>query len=272
MTAGTGEPVAAGFTAIVLAGDRGPDDPLLKDSGVGCKAMIEIDGEPMVLRVLGALSRSHQVAHRLLSGPASACVEKSPALSRMIAASEIDWLEPQPSPSSSAYAAMTRADDRYPTLITTADHPLLTPEIVDRFCAESRAHAADVTVGLCRYELIVADFPDIRKTVLKFRDGNYCGCNLFAFLTPASRRLADSWRQVESQRKNPLRVIRLLGWVAVLRYLSGTLSLQAALELLSRKLNLRIRAVELPFAEAAVDVDSIADRVLVQQRLAKNKQ
>jgi hypothetical protein len=70
---------------------------------------------------------------------------------------------------------------------------------------------------------------------------------------------------VESERKNPLRVIRILGWVAVFRYLIGRLSLQEALDRISRRLEFKAGAVILPFAEAAVDVDSVRDWELVQR-------
>ena len=76
-------------------------------------------------------------------------------------------------------------------------------------------------------------------------------------------------RSYYAQRKNPVRVIRILGWGAVIRYLLGRLTLQNALESLSRRLHLRLGAVILPFAEAAVDIDSIADHDIVQKKLSQ---
>ena len=40
------------FTAIVLAGDRVPGDPVARAAGVPCKALAPVGGVPMVLRVL----------------------------------------------------------------------------------------------------------------------------------------------------------------------------------------------------------------------------
>ena len=256
------------FTAVVLAGDRGPDDPLVQASGAACKALVEIDGKPMVLRVLETLSQSSHVEQRILSGPRQEYLQTQPVLEQQIANKDLDWYPPQPTPSTSASKVMQNIASQHPILITTADHPLLTPEIVNRFCEESQSQDLDVAVGLCEYERIKLAFPGIRKTVLKFSDGNYCGCNLFIFLTDDARRLADTWRQVESERKNPLRIIRMLGWLSVIRYLTGTLTLNSALGALSQKLGLRIGAVILPYPEAAVDVDSVADRIIVQKKLA----
>lgn len=257
------------FIAVVLAGDRGPDDPLVQATGAACKALVEIDGQPMVLRVVKTLGLSGYVTQRILSGPPEEFLHGQPALTQLIADKQLAWKPPQATPSTSAAQAINNTDRQQPILITTADHPLLTPEIVNHFCQDSLQQDLDAAVGLCEYQRIKQAFPGLRKTVLKFSDGEYCGCNLFAFLTGDARRLADIWRQVEDERKNPLRIIRLLGWLSVVRYLTGTLSLTSALNALSKKLGLRIGAVILPYPEAAVDVDSVADQVIVQKKLAE---
>jgi GTP:adenosylcobinamide-phosphate guanylyltransferase len=257
----------ASFQALVLAGDRGSTDPLLAQSEACCKAMIEIDGTPMVLRVLAALEAAECINGRTLSGPKPEQLAIEPSVNRLVETGEVDWCEPRETPSTSASHAMKRIDRDTPVLITTADHPLLTARIIDDFCRESAVSDADLTVGLAPYRRVQQAFPGMKKTVLRFRGGHYCGCNLFAFLTPHARDFANHWRQVESDRKNPLKMIRLLGWGAVIRYLLGRLSLEEALGSLSRKFGLRIRAVILPYAEAAVDVDSVRDHYIVQEKL-----
>lgn len=257
------------YTAIILAGERGPGDPLVEHTSACCKAMVEIDGTPMILRVLAALNSAALIDHCLLSGPGHDKMAAESPVTRLIETGTVDWCEPQPTPSTSAYHAMQRVPATTPVLVTTADHPLLSAEIVDHFCRESLARGLDVTVGLAPYDLVKAAFPDMKKTVLRFRDGDYCGCNLFAFLTAKGRRMAEYWRRVETQRKNPVGVIRILGWGAVIRYLLGRLTLRSALDALSHRLNLNLGAVILPYAEAAVDIDSIADHAIVQKTLSQ---
>jgi GTP:adenosylcobinamide-phosphate guanylyltransferase len=255
------------FQALVLAGDRGTTDPLLAQSEACCKAMIEIDGTPMVLRVLTALRSAECIEGRLLSGPKPEQLAIEPEVNRLVESGEIGWCEPRGTPSTSASHAMKMIDGDTPVLITTADHPLLNAAIIDHFCRQSAASDADLTVGLAPHRLVAEAFPEMKKTVLRFSDEHFCGCNLFAFLTPQARGFAEHWRQVESDRKNPLKIIRVLGWGAVIRYLLGRLSLDDALESLSLKFGLRIRAVILPYAEAAVDVDSVRDHYIVQEKL-----
>lgn len=255
------------FTAILLSGDRGPDDPLVLQSNASCKALIHIDGAPMLLRVIEALSAAQCVDKTILSGPREDQLDTELRVRRLVDAGGVDWRPPEISPSTSAYTVMQSLSESERVLITTADHPLLKPEIVDRFCTDSIATGADITVGLAPYALVREAFPDMKKTVLRFREGEYCGCNLFAFMNTRGRRIADYWRQVETQRKNPLKVVALLGWLALLRYRFGLLSLDSALQGLSRRLGLNIGAVVLPYADAAVDVDSIADYTQVERKL-----
>jgi hypothetical protein len=54
-------------------------------------------------------------------------------------------------------------------------------------------------------------------------------------------------------------MLNRLGWGVVVRYLLGRLSLAAALAHVSRRMGVTVGAVRLPFAEAAVDVDTVAD-------------
>jgi putative alpha-1,2-mannosidase len=90
-------------------------------------------------------------------------------------------------------------------------------------------------------------------------------------MTPRSRTIAAFWRKVESQRKKPWRMFATLGWWPVLKYLLGRLSLQEALDRASSRLEMKIGVIILPFANAAVDVDTEKDWRLVQQILAEKE-
>jgi hypothetical protein len=153
-------------------------------------------------------------------------------------------------------------------LVTTADHALLTADMVDYFCAKARETGGDIVVGLALIDLVLTAYPNTKRTAIQLRDGGYCSCNLFAFLTPRSRIAAEFWRKVESQRKKTLRVIAGFGWLNLLLYLLKRPTLAEGLKRISQRLGLRAGAVLLPFPEAAVDVDSLSDWKLVESILA----
>ncbi len=254
------------LTAIVLAGQRDGEDELTRHTGAACKAFIEIDGKPMLLRVLEALESSACIDKILLSGPDKKKLDRQSEIRQAIQNGNTLWSPPLESPSTSTYAALGSLPPAEKVLLTTADHPLLSAAIVDEFCTRSVALDADIVVGLAEYSLVHDAWPEMRKTVLRFRGNGLCGCNLFAFLTPEGREAANFWRSLESERKKPLRVIQSLGWWTVLKYFLGRLPLEKALDTLSRQLGLRVGAVILPFADAAIDVDSVSDYQIVQSR------
>ena len=156
-------------------------------------------------------------------------------------------------------------------MLTTSDHALLNSRITDYFCEQARKTKFDLLVALAPHELVQAKYPNVRRTRLRFSDKDYCGCNLYAFMTPQSRSVTLFWRKLEAQRKRPWRIFAELGWWPVLKYLTGNLSLEEALARVSDILGLKIGVVILPYADAAVDVDTEDDLRLVQQILANNE-
>ena len=264
-------PTATPFSAIVMAADRNPDDPVMRAAGVTCKALAPVGDIPMVLRVLNALEESLEVGPRLLCGPPAPLLEQAAALKSGVDAGDYGWLASRESPSASATAAMEQIPESQPVLLTTADHALLSAQIIDYFCGQARNADFDLMVALAPHELVATAWPAVKRTRLRFSDRDYCSCNLFAFMTPRSRAITGFWRKVESQRKQPWRVIGILGWWPVFKYLLGRLSLQEALARLSGRLEMKIGVAILPFAEAAVDVDSENDWRLVQQILLEKE-
>jgi len=257
------------FTAIILAGVRPDGDPVAEAAGVASKAFIAVGGKPMVLRVLDALEASPQIGTCILCGPSPKSIERQPELKARIAEGRLKYVAAHSTPSLSTHHVLQSLSDNSPVLVTTADHALLTTPIIDYFCNGARRAKCDVVVGLASYEDVISAFPETRRTAIKFTDGSYCGCNLFGFLNPQAYRAAQFWRQIEEKRKSPLKMIRMLGWWAVLRYFSGKMSLNEALGHLSKRMGLQAGAVMLPFPEAAVDVDTVNDLKLVQSLVAK---
>jgi GTP:adenosylcobinamide-phosphate guanylyltransferase len=257
------------FTAIILAGKRPGKDPVAEAAGVACKSFAPIGGRPMVHRVLEALSAARQVGPRILCGLSQSLIAQTPELKSLIDTGEVQHIAGHSTPSASTYHALQSISNRSPILVTTADHALLTAQIVDFFCNEILQLGCDVAAGLTPYDGVISAFPGTQRTAIKFSDGAYSGCNLFGFLNTRSHRAAAFWRQIEQERKKPLRMIRILGWWALIRYVTGRLSLPDALAYLSKRIGIRGGAVILPFPEAAVDVDSVDDWHFVQTLVKK---
>ena len=257
------------FTAVVLAADRETDNPVAKAAGVRCKSLAPVNGTPMIFRVLEALASAERVKDRILSGPPKTIMEQEPELSQYITAGKTGWIENQATPSSSALHVMQSVPEDMPVLLTTSDHALLSPRIVDYFCSEAQKSGCDVVAAVARQETVAEAYPQTRRTAYHFKDGSYCSCNLFAFLTPQSRTVPAFWRRVEQQRKNPLKVMSILGWLTVLRYMLGSLTLMDVIDRLSQRLGCKAGIVVMPFPEAAIDVDTKIDWHFVEQIVAQ---
>jgi GTP:adenosylcobinamide-phosphate guanylyltransferase len=257
------------FTALVLAGQRGGQDPLAHAAGVSHKCLVPVAGVPMLRRVVAALATSPSI------GPIAVSIEEPALLADRQLPERPDGqlmvLASAGTPSLSVLAAAEALGEPCPLLITTADHPLLNPAIIETFCTAARHPGIDVAVGLTSRDVIAAAYPDNRRTYLKFRDGGYSGANLFAIVGDEGLEAVRFWRRVERERKRPWRMVRAFGWWNLLTYFSRWLTLDQAMVRASRVLGLRAAAVALPFAEAAIDVDKPADLKLVEQILAQRE-
>ncbi|MCP8891885.1 nucleotidyltransferase family protein [Sphingomonas faeni] len=247
-----------GFSALILAGSRGGIDPVAAYAGVSHKALIELDGQTLLARVAQALREAGATRIAVsVSDDAVRAAAVALGLTVLTAAS---------GPSHSVRDGIEALGT--PLLVTTADHALLRPEWITRFLTDAPAHA-DVAALLARQDVIEAAAPGTRRTYLRFADGAWSGCNLFHFATPRSVAALDLWAQVEADRKRPWRIVRRLGIGTLVRYMSGRLTLVAALAHLGRLAGLDAAAVATPFGLAAVDVDKPADLDLVRDLIAR---
>lgn len=260
------------FAAIVLAADRTGKDPITQYTNAACKAFASVDGIPMVIRVLNALQACPQISSIILCGPPEKLHHHCPELKQRIDSGQVTWIPNLDSPSRSADSGLKQIPDNVSVLVTTADHALLTSQIVQQFLQQSIATTADATVGIVRQEQIAAAFPDSKRTVIRLRDGGYCGCNLFAF-TPNGRSLVQFWRQAEDLRKKPWQLIaRVLGFKTVFAYLLGILTREQGVAAVSQKSGVNIQTIELDDPRAGVDVDKVEDLRLAEAILKNEKQ
>ena len=260
-----GDVATQSYTAVIMAGTRASGDPLATRLGTSHKCFAPIAGRSMLARVSDALARSACVGRILV------CIEPAaqlpPEIEQKISDGKIERFDAAGSPAMSAKRVCERLGNDMPVLVCSGDHPLLNPTIVDYFATRSLGKR-DVTVGVARVEIVRKSYPESRRTALRFCDGPFCGCNLFAFNTARASRVADFWATMESQRKRPWRLVKNLGVGPLLRYLCGRLPLSVALDVVATRLGVGVAAIELPFAEAAIDVDTPEDVAVVERIVA----
>ena len=259
---------SAEFRAVILAGERPGGSALSHAFNISASVMVPVVGKPSLARVMQAIEDSQRADGGVISGPSADVVANSKELKKLLRESGFEWLEPATGPAASASLALGKLD-HFPALLTSGDHALLTCKIVDDFCDQVLLKAADsnydLVIGFVPHELVQAAWPEAKRTVLKFSNGYFCGSNLIAILNPEGRKALDFWRQAEADRKYPWRLARRFGPIALLRYLFRWLTLEDALRYLSTAADCRIGHVQVNFARAAVDVDSIEDQILAEK-------
>ncbi len=253
--------------ALVLAGRRGGDDPLATSRGVSHRALLPVGGVPMLLRVVQALQGARNIARIHVSMHAPERTSDVPELAALVRDGQLVLHEACASPSQSVLAVLSQ-EPEIPFLVTTADHALLTREMVDHFTDAADATGADLAIGFVAASLLRSAYPQSTRTFLRLRGEAWSGANLFAFRTARSRRAAQFYARAERFRKQPWRLVAAIGPGLLAGYLAGRLDLDAALACASHKLGVRVRAVSMPNAEAAIDVDRESDLALASAILA----
>lgn len=254
------------YDALILAAGRGPTDPMALAFGVVHKCLVPIDGSPMLAWVADALNRSAEIGEISIS-----IEDPAPIASALGPGAAVHILPSAATAPGSVLAALEDGATHWPVLVTTADHALLTPEIVSYFLEQAANSGADLAVGLATRQTITAQLPTTKRTYLKFSDVDVSGCNLFAINTERGLNFVRFWQQADHNRKKPWKLIGAFGAGALAQWMSGRLSLSRAFELASEKLNATAVPVLLPFGTAAVDVDKPEDKDLVEELLARGE-
>ena len=258
------------FRTVILAGERPGGSALSQAFNISASVMVPVAGKPSLARVMQAIEDSRRAGGGIICGPSADIVASSEELKKLLQNPGFEWLKPATGPAASALSALQELD-HFPALLTAGDHALLTGEIVDDFCKQvlsKQQSNYDLIIGFVPHSLVHAAWPESKRTVLKFSDGQFCGSNLFAILNPEGCKALSFWRQAEADRKHPWRIARRFGLKALFQYLFRRLTLTDALQSLSKAAGCRIGHAEVKYARAAVDVDSIADQQLAEKILS----
>jgi GTP:adenosylcobinamide-phosphate guanylyltransferase len=252
--------------ALVLAGRRGGVDEVASAAGVSHKALAPLLGRPMLAHVLAALRGVAAVEHVTVSVEAPAAFRAHPVVGVEFASGGVALHASGSSPADSVRDFVEHAA-KGPLLVTTADHPLLTAQTIERFLAEALSSDNDLTVALVPAAAVLARVPHTKRTWLRLGRERFTGANLFLARAPGAVAVAAFWRKAESVRKEPWKLAALFGPITLARFVAGRLSLEDALAAISRATGARIGAVRLADGEAGIDVDTPDDFKLVEKLL-----
>jgi GTP:adenosylcobinamide-phosphate guanylyltransferase len=257
--------VSAPIPAIVLAGSRPGPDPLLSGSGVSTKALLSIAGRPMLVHVVDALRNSPFVGPITILAQNSAELAAEPDLADF---ADLHFADSGQGISSSLAAALPPGDD--PLLVTTADNVLLTPTMIAEFLRG--AEESDVAVAMVEREVLLARYPQSKRTWLKFRGGWWSGANMFRLRGRRVLPLLDFWGRIERDRKKGLKIVAAFGPWLLLGALLRLFTIQQGIARAGLRFGLKARVVPMSEPEACIDADKPADIELIEAIFAARRQ
>lgn len=270
MTAPVTAPAQASATtntaALVLAGGKVPPDLAPYADGAPCRALMALNGRPMLDYVLDAVRAGFGPSQGRILVAGDDVPTQDGCVKIASGASLVDTLL-------SGVAALEPHETRL--LVVTADIPFLTGEAVADFLRRGE----EVQPAAFVYPIVEAArcrerFPEMKRTTLRVAEGEYTGGNL-ALLSPSFlREKREVVLAAYERRKSKPALARMLGPGLILRLLASRVAPAALpIPILEREVGrllggVTARAVISPYAEVGTDVDRGEDIEIARKMLA----
>ena len=242
-------------TALVMAGKRsGVLDPLAERAGVSQKAVVPVNGVPMIERVVAQVAACEAVGAIRVVAHDKGEIARLPTVTKLIAQGRLTMVEGAFNIVDSVFAGAEGAD--FPLLITTADNCLVTPEGYGEFIAKCLAEGAGGAAALARREDVQAADPIGQKRFYEFRDGGYSNCNTYWLGSAQALKAAEIMREGGQFIKYPRRIIKAFGLINLVRFRMGWGSKEKLFAQISRRFGFKLVPVVLSDGHFAIDVDN----------------
>jgi len=255
-------------SVLILAGARNGSCDLCRTAGVASKGLIPIGRMRMIDHVLMALRDSKELTGTIwVSGLETRYILEN--LPKELGEFGARLREaPAGSGPADAIVQTMQAGADLPLMVTTCDHPLLSPVMIGNFLSQALQAKCDFAVGLAERPVIQSAYPDVKRTYINLGGEGYSGCNLFLIGGQDGKKVVQFWRQAGQDRKKPWKIARRFGYSALFKMLLGRLDVHDAFAHGSAKVGADIKPIIIPIAEAAIDVDKTSDLVLVKKLLS----
>lgn len=244
--------------AVVLAG--GTLKSLATDENVATKALVDINGRPMLAYVLDALRGSKRIEKIMVLLPSS--------VPRASWTKKVDLILPgDGSLSENFYAGLSKVDSNKKVLVVSADIPMLTSEAVDDFLDRCEEIDASVYYPIVSKATIEKKYPHVERTYMTLHEGKFTGGNLFLVDPRAAIKNKELLRKVIEARKSPFKLIQILGLSFIIKFIFHRLTVKDLEEKVSDLIGAKGVAVNTSYVEISIDVDKDSDLELMREKL-----
>lgn len=250
------------WDAIVLAGAKN-NGALKEVSPVPYEALISLKNRTLIEYVVDSLTKTPSVGRILVVGPRE-------HLSSLIGERVYSIQEGSDSILENVKIGAEVLNVKEDILLTTSDIPLITPEAIEDFLEKTRRLEGDLFYPIISKEDNESLLPGMERTYVRLRDGVYTGGNLFLFSPHAIPICYEPIRKFIQNRKNPLKLTRLLGIPFLFQLVIGRLSLKGIEKRMSRLLGIKGVPIISRHPEMGFDIDKPSDLEIVEHYLQQN--
>lgn len=244
--------------AVILAG--APNNGQLKEvNSEKWEATIPIHGKPMVNYVVEALQNSPNVAKIVVVGPRE--------LQRILP-EEVSFVESGDTLTENIFRAQEALEQKNKVLLVTSDIPFIHPEAIEDFINRCNELEGDVYYPLISKEANLQLYPETVRTYFTLKEGAFTGGNMILASPQAINNSRWVMDKLFLERKKPWRIIKMLGLLFILKFVSKQLTLRELEQRGSEILGYPGVLIISPYPEIGTDVDKPSDLQLAQKTIA----
>ena len=248
--------------AIILSGS---DQKTEQKLGVKDKALLLLEGKPMIDYVVEALLAAPSIDRVLIAG--------SKEIEAYFAGHARVVVVPCGKTAIESLFHVFPYTDIHAErlLLCTNDLPLLDGDIVENFIGLCRPQGLDVYYPLISEAVNLQSYPKTVRTYIKFKEGLYTGGNMFLIRPAMIARCRDKIEKLVAARKSLFQIACIVGLPCLFRYATGSLDLPSAVRIGQKALGIQGAAIICPDPEISIDVDKTSDLALVEETLRKRQ-
>ncbi len=245
------------FNALILAGTKERGSLEITEN-VNNKALIMLNGKPMIEYIVDVLNNSENIDQIIVVGPKK---ELYPYIGQKVK-EIID-------PGNSILENMERgleffnSDDNL--LILTSDIPLVTPEAIDEFLKICIKRKAYIGYPIITKEIIIKKYPETKRTYVKMKEGIFCGGNIVFFKPEVFFQQKKLIQELFENRKATWKYVKILGFKFIFKFIFKTLTMEEVEKRVTDILGYNSIAVMISHPEVMIDLDKPSDLKLIRE-------
>jgi GTP:adenosylcobinamide-phosphate guanylyltransferase len=248
---------------ITAGGTPQPGEYLFQETQGKPKALVDVNGKPMIQWVLDAVSGSKHVGEIFIVGLS--------AKEKLVSRKNPHYIDDQKGALENVIAGVGAlvghdlSTDIF--LMVSSDIPALTTEMVDWVIDQATQAYVDIQYFVIHRTDMEKRYPESRRTYTRFQGVQLCSADIFLMragkvLNPTSR-----WQDLLKARKSPLKQAAIIGFDTLLLMLLRLITLDKAVQTVTKRLDLTGRVAFTPYPEMGMDVDKDFQLEIVRKEL-----